>query len=114
MVIDLYRLTIPASLDGAIQEVGIFRDLWEEGETAESRKILGKKIIRRALRRTLGGDVYDRGVRLTAVGNGKGRYTIKLTQEAVDALADATSGNSLLESAYERVCYEIWANASEY
>lgn len=113
IAIDLYNLTIPAPIEDAIEEVAIFRNIWGDGETTESRKILGKKIVRRALRRALGKDVYDRAVRLTAVGATNGQYTIKLTKEAVDALVEATSDNSRLDSVYSRLSYIIYNSNSE-
>lgn len=105
--VDLNRLVIPAA-EGFSQEVRIFRGLWDEDTTVAQIKALGKEIISKALRNTLPNEVFEKGVRITNQGS-LGNYSVKLTQEAVDALLGATE-DCRYDSVASRLDYAIWYN----
>lgn len=105
--VDLNRLVIPGA-EGFSQEVRIFRGLWDEDITVPQIKALGKEIISEALRNTLTDEVFEKGVRITNHGS-LGNYSVKLTQEAVDALLAATE-DCRYASVDSRLDYAIWYN----
>ena len=106
--VDLNRLVIPAR-EGFSQEVRIFRGLWDEDTTVSQIKAYGKEVISEALRNTLTNEVYDKGVRITNEAGCLGCYSVKLTQEAVDALLEATE-DCRYDSVASRLDYAIWYN----
>ena len=106
--VDLNRLVIPGA-EGFSQEVRIFRGLWDEDITVAQIKALGKEIISEALRNTLTDEVCEKGVRITTQSSGLGYYSVKLTQEAVDALLVATE-DCRYDSVASRLDYAIWYN----
>lgn len=106
--VDLNRLVIPGA-EGFSQEVRIFRGLWDEDITVAQIKALGKEIISEALRNTLTDEVFEKGVRITTQSGGLGYYSVKLTQEAVDALLGATE-DCRYDSVDSRLDYAIWYN----
>ena len=106
--VDLNRLVIPGA-EGFSQEVRIFRGLWDEDITVPQIKALGKEIISEALRNTLTNEVFEKGVRITTQSGGLGYYSVKLTQEAVDALLAATE-DCRYASVDSRLDYAIWYN----
>ena len=106
--VDLNCLSIPAGR-GACQEVRIFSGLWDEDITVAQIKALGKEIISEALRNTLTDEVFEKGVRITNESGRLGLYSVKLTQEAVDALLEETK-DCQSDNVASCLDYAIWYN----
>ena len=107
ILVALNRLTIPGPV-GFSQEVRIFRGLWDEDITIPQIRALGKGIIAEALRQTLTDEVYVEGVHITSKKD-IGKYSIKLTKEAVESLMLATE-ECRYDDVASRIEYAIWYN----